>query len=77
MSAFSKLSPSQHIAKAKQSLQLREIKDAMGIFFFLVLVLRTQRMREYEELLYSFQWPFIRIFNASSEPLFLNIVKLS
>lgn len=83
MSVFSKLSPSQLPAKAKQSLQLKEIKDAMGnvvflfLLFFLVLVLRMQRMREHEELLYSFQQPFISIFNASSEPLFLNIVKLS
>ena len=49
----------------------------MLCFCFSVLVLRMQRMREHEELLYSFQQPFISIFNASSEPLFLNIVKLS
>ena len=30
--------------------------------FFIVLVLQMQRMREYEEFLYSLQWPFISIF---------------
>ena len=37
MSVFSKLSPSQLPAKAKQSLQLKEIKDAMGNVAFLFL----------------------------------------
>lgn len=29
------------------------------------------------KFLYSLQWPFISIFNASSEPMFFNIAKLS
>lgn len=43
----------------------------------MALVLRIERMREYEEILHSLERPFQSVVFASSEPLFLNIAMLS